>query len=214
MKLNNWLHYLLLVGVFMFFTYAFVAYLQNDSVVRDSLSGQYSAEIINNYLESRKKWAWLGYALVPALILLRTTIIAFLMQMAVFFMNPGAEEEPRFSRYWSVTLFAEWAMLLLIALKFIWFAFVQTEYTLEDLQAFNPLSLSNVFDVSKLDYWIAYPLNLISFWELLYWVFLVAGIRELFKTSYWKSFLIIIASYGIGLVIWVIFVMYLILNAT
>lgn len=214
MKFNNWLHYLLLAGVFMFFTYAFSSYLQNDNVIRDSLSGQYSGEIINKYLESRKKWAWLGYAFVPVLILLRTTLIAFLMQMAVFFMNPETEEEPKFSQFWSVTLFAEWAMLLLIAFKFIWFAFVQTEYNLEDLQAFNPLSLANIVDLSKMDAWLAYPLYLVSFWELLYWIFLVAGIRELFKTSFWKSFQIVLCSYGVGLVIWIIFVMYLILNAS
>ena len=88
------------------------------------------------------------------------------------------------------------------------------DYNLEDLQAFNPLSLGNLVNLSEIDAWIAYPLNLISFWELLYWVFLVAGVRELFKVSYWKSFLIVLCSYGIGLVIWVIFVMYLILNAT
>lgn len=127
------------------------------------MSGQYSGEIINKYLEGRKKWAWLGYALVPLLILLRTSIIAFLMQMAVFFMNPEADEEPKFSQYWSVTLFAEWAMLLLIALKFIWFAFVQTDYNLEDLQTFNPLSLGNFIELSKFDDWLVYPLNLISF---------------------------------------------------
>lgn len=214
MKFNNWLHYLLLAGVFMFFTYAFSAYLQNDNVIRESLSGQYSGEIINNYLESRKKWTWLSYALVPVLILLRTTLVAFLMQMAVFFMNPASEEEPKFSRYWAITLFAEWAMLLLVALKFIWFAFIQTDYNLEDLQAFNPLSLGNLVNLSEMDRWIAYPLNLVSFWELLYWIFLIVGVRELFKVSYWKSFLIVLCSYGIGLVIWVIFVMYLILNAT
>lgn len=214
MKSNNWLHYLLLAGVFIFFTYAFSAYLQNDNIIRDSLSGQYSGEIINNYLESRKKWAWLGYTLVPLLILLRTSIIAFLMQMAVFFMDPESEKEPKYSQYWSITLFAEWAMLLLIVLKFIWFAFIQTDYNLEDLQAFTPLSLSNVLDLSKLDMWLTYPLNLISIWELLYWIFLTVGVRELFKISYWKSFLIVLFSYGIGLVIWVIFIMYLILNAT
>ncbi|MFV0305577.1 MAG: hypothetical protein ACK5IC_08885 [Moheibacter sp.] len=214
MKINNWLHYVMLVGIFMFFTYAFVVYLQNDSVVRASLSGQYSNKIINNYLESRKKWAWMGYAFVPVLILIRTLVIAFLMQMAIFFMNPEQEDEPKFSQYWSITLFAEWAMLILVALKFIWFAFFQTDYDLTDLQTFNPLSLNDVIDISELDYWVAYPLNLISFWELLYWIFLVVGIKEFFKFSYWKSFLIVLSSYGIGLIIWVVFVMYLILNAT
>lgn len=211
MKPNNWLHYLLLVLVFLFFSYFIANALETDELIRSSLSGQYSNEIISNYLESRKKWAWLGYLVIPLLILLRTTLIAFLMQMAVFFMD--TEDETSYGKFWSVTLAAEWVTVFLVAFRFFYFTVIDTEYTLEELQSYIPGALSNVFDVSHFESWMAYPFNLVSIWELLYWLVLVFGIQEIMKTSFFKSFGIVLASYGVGLLIWVGFVMYMLLTS-
>ncbi|MXV37705.1 hypothetical protein GO491_03275 [Flavobacteriaceae bacterium Ap0902] len=184
--------------------------LQNDGLIRSSLSGKYSDEVIANYLDSRKKWSWLGYLIVPLLILLRTGLIAFLMQMAVFFINH--EDKTPFNKFWGVALSAEWVTILLIAFRFVYFTVIDTDYTLEELQNYIPGALTNVYDVSHLDNWLAYPFNLLNIWELLYWVFLVSGIQEILKTSTVKSFGIVLASYGVGLLIWIGFVMYMLLT--
>lgn len=211
MKLNNWLHYLLLVFIFLFFSYIFSNALQTDEFIRSSLSGQYSNEIISNYLESRKNWAWLSYVFVPLLILLRTSIIAFLMQMAVFFIDP--EDETSFAKFWSVTLSAEWITVLLIGFRFFYFTVIDTQYTLEELQTYTPGTLADIYDTSSLENWLAYPLGLLSIWELLYWLILVFGIHEILKTHFFKSWAVVLASYGLGLLIWVGFVMYLLITS-
>lgn len=211
MKLNNWLHYLLLVFIFLFFSYIFSNALQTDEFIRSSLSGQYSNEIISNYLESRKNWAWLSYVFVPLLILLRTSIIAFLMQMAVFFIDP--EDETSFAKFWSVTLSAEWITVLLIGFRFFYFTVIDTQYTLEELQTYTPGTLADIYDTSSLENWSAYPLGLLSIWELLYWLVLVFGIHEILKTDFFKSWAVVLASYGLGLLIWVGFVMYLLITS-
>lgn len=211
MKLNNWLHYLLLVLVFLFFSYFFAKALETEEFIRSSLSGQFSNEIISKYLENREKWSWLGYAFVPLLILLRTTLIAFLMQMAVFFIN--TEDETSFGKFWSVTLLAEWVTVMLIGFRFFYFTVINTNYTFEKLQSYMPGALSNVYDISDLDDWLAYPFNLINVWELFYWIILIFGIQEIMKTNFLKSFGIVLASYGVGLLIWVGFVMYMLLTS-
>jgi len=157
MKPYNLLHYMLLVGIFMLFTYLFNNYLQTDKVIVASLSGKYSNQIISNYLQQRSQWAWLAYCIVPLLILLRTTIIAFFMQMVVYFqhLNDDDEKLPSFGKYWSVVLFAEWLAIFMVMAKFLWFAYFQTNYSLEDLQNFNPLSLTNILDTKTMQVWLA-----------------------------------------------------------
>ena len=210
MKLKNWQHYLLLVIIFLFFSYFITNALQSDAFIRSSLSGQYSNEMITNYLESRERWAWLGYLAIPLLILLRTSLIAFLMQMAVFFIDN--EDDTAYGKFWSVTLSAEWVTIILVAFRFVYFSAIKTDYTFDEIQSYVPGALTNVYDVSQLDTWMAYPFNLVSIWELLYWLVLIFGIKEIMKTSFIKSLGIVLASYGVGLLIWVGFVMYMLLT--
>lgn len=211
MRYNN-LIYFIVINFFLFgFSFILTNTLQTNEFIRSSLSGQYSNEIISKYLENREKWSWLGYAFVPLLVLLRTTLIAFLMQMAVFFIN--TEDETSFGKFWSVTLLAEWVTVMLIGFRFFYFTVINTNYTFEKLQSYMPGALSNVYDVSDLDDWLAYPFNLINVWELLYWIILIFGIQEIMKTNFLKSFGIVLASYGVGLLIWVGFVMYMLLTS-
>lgn len=208
-RCNNWICYFLLVVVFILLITISNA-LQTEEFIRSSLSGQYSNKVISNYLESREKWAWLGYTLIPLLILLRTSIIAFLMQMAVFFID--TENETPFRKFWSVTLSAEWITVLLIAFRFVYFSAINTNYTFEELQGYTPLTIADIYDTSRLESWLAYPFNILSIWELLYWAVLIFGIHDIMKTNFFKSFGIVLASYGVGLLIWVGFVMYMLLT--
>lgn len=211
MKLNNWLHYGLLVMVCVFFSFFILHTLQTEEFIRSSLSGQYSSEVISSYLESREKWAWLGYVFIPLLILIRTTLIAFLMQMAVFFIDP--EDNTAFGKFWSITLSAEWVTVLLVGVRFFYFTAINPQYSLEELQGYIPLTIADLYDTHSLEAWLAYPLNLVSFWELLYWAVLIFGIHDLLKTSFFKSLGIVLSSYGVGLLIWTGFVMYMLLTS-
>jgi hypothetical protein len=47
---------------------------------------------------------------------------------------------------WGFVIIAEFVFLLVPIFKIIWFYFFQTNYTLEDIQYFYPLSALNIVD--------------------------------------------------------------------
>ena len=86
---------------------------------------------------------------------------------------------------------------------------MQTDYDLNDLQAFYPLSLLNLFETQELDKWLIYPLQLVNLFELVYWLVLAYGVSQVIEMPMQRAFGIVAASYGSGLLVWVVFIMFL-----
>jgi hypothetical protein len=95
--------------------------------------------------------------------------------------------------------------------KIFWFSF-QRDYTLEDLQYFMPGSLLNLFNPKEIEPWLVYPLQSINVLEVAFWFALAYELKEFFNEDFGKAFGTVMASYGSGLVIWIVFVVFLTLN--
>ena len=85
-------------------------------------------------------------------------------------------------------------------------------YTLEDLQYFYPFSTLNIIGYEGLEPWFIYPLQVLNLFELVYWLLLGYGLSKSLKTSMDAAMGIVVSSYGVGLLIWVVAVMFLTLN--
>lgn len=165
-------------------------------------------------MESQKKWWWVTYAVTPVLLGIKVLLVAFCHNFLKLFELPKIDEV-KFSDFLFIVLIAEFVFIIAGFYKFVNFAFLETDYTLQDLQTYFPLSLLNFQkDISK-EKWLAYPLQLVNVFELFYWGILIWGVRELLeeKISYMKSLGLLTITYGIGLVFWVMVVCFLILNA-
>ncbi len=110
-------------------------------------------------------------------------------------------------------MLAEIPFLVVPVIKLFWFLFIQTHYTLNDLQYFFPLSALQLFDVKSLPKWQIYPLQLFNVFELIYWVLLAYWLKKLLNLSLNKSMEVVASSYGTGLLLWVVFITFLSLNA-
>lgn len=90
----------------------------------------------------------------------------------------------------------------------------QTNYTLEDLQYFYPLSALNIVGYKGLESWFIYPLQVLNLFELAYWLLLAYFIGKLAFTEKDKGkpmdlgFKIVASSYGSALLLWVVVVMF------
>ena len=102
--------------------------------------------------------------------------------------------------------------LLIIIVKTTWFYFFQTDFTLEDLQYFYPLSALNIIGYQGLEPWYIYPFQVINLFEVAYWFILSYLIGKELNETTEKGLSIVASSYGVGLLIWVVGVMFLTLN--
>jgi len=210
-KNNNYFLLFFFVLLTILFTYEFNTFIQTDDLFAQNLSEKYTQKIIANYLNLRHQWAWAIYIFIPVALYLSTTLIALIILLVIelYYLNES-KPKVKFKDTWRIVLMAQWSTLISIFCKIVWFGFVHTHYSLEDLQSFSPLSLINLFDRKTLDIWFVYPIQLVNIFELAYWIILVIGIKQLLKRSWLKSIEMIFLSYGLTL--WVVVIMFVSLN--
>tara|TARA_B110000090_G_scaffold123725_1_gene137018 strand:+ start:882 stop:1520 length:639 start_codon:yes stop_codon:yes gene_type:complete len=210
MKINNYLLFFLLL-VFSFIIGFFANYLlDTEELLVNFYSEQLAKQQLEQLLESQQKWAWLGYAILPLLILIRTSLVSFCLSIGLFLYD--IENKIQFKQFFRIALIGEFVLVFVGVFKLVYFYFIKTEVTLQELQQFYPLSYINFLDVENLEPWLVYPLQTVNLFEITYFFVLVYGMHKLLKNNYWKSFEITAASYGTGLAIWLGLVMFLTLN--
>ncbi|PZU81540.1 MAG: hypothetical protein DI529_15360 [Chryseobacterium sp.] len=212
--MKNFLIFSTVILCYLFLTFLDKTYISTSSKIFDFLSRDYPNDVVQSYMESQKKWWWVSYAVTPILIGAKVLLVAFCLNFIKLLDLEGLEKV-RFSDFVFLALIAEIVFLLAGFYKFVNFHWIDTDYTLETLQTYYPISLANIREHVSTEKWLAYPLQLVNLFELFYWGILAWGIYELSdqKVKPLKSFGLVAMTYGVGLLFWAGVVSFLILNA-
>ncbi|RZS99148.1 hypothetical protein [Aquimarina brevivitae] len=178
-----------------------------NTLVFNSLSDKLTQEQVVEIMDSSQKWQWLGYVLLPLILLLKIAVITAVLYMGIFFF----EKKITYKRLFTIVTKAEFVFVLFGLVKLLWFVF-QDGYTLEDVQSFYPLSALNVIGYQELQPWFVYPFQTLNLFELAYWIILAWLLSKEIQSTTDKALKIVASSYGSALLIWVVAVMFFTLN--
>lgn len=204
---NYVLFFILLTSTFL------LSYLSNytlnlDELNYNSLAEKLTTTQLKTVLNLQEKWEWVGYVAIAIFLLLKTSIIAAILDIGCFFFS----KEIKYKKLFNIVVKAEFLFLFVIIFKTLWFYIFQQDYTLEDLQYFYPLSALNIIGYQGLETWFIYPFQVLNLFEVAYWFILAYLIGKEINETTDKGLSIVISSYGVGLLIWVVGVMFLTLN--
>ena len=205
---------LLILATFLV-TFLFDKLLSLESLLFNHLNALMNTRKVIEYINLSKKWQLLSYLLIPIVLLIKTTILASILYVGAFFYSKA---KVTFKQLFDAVIKAEFVFLGVGVAKIIWFYFFQTNYTLEDLQYFYPLSALNIIGYQGLDAWFIYPLQVLNLFELAYWLLLAYFIGKLSLTEKDKGkpmdlgLKIVASSYGSALLLWVVVIMFFTLN--
>lgn len=188
--------------------YFLLSFFNVDKIIYSSLINNYNEVQIKEYLDLKEKWNYFSYLLVPLLIIIKTSIIATTLYIGIFFSNNVIE----FNKFWNIVLKAEFIFLLVPVFKIIWFYFFQTNYNLEDIQNFYPLSALNIVGYKDLETWFIYPFQTLNLFELAYIIYLGYQVGKLTNTNTDHGLKIVAYSYVPALLLWVVTIMFFTLN--
>ena len=210
----NFLIFISLIFINLLLFYLESNFIRTDSKVFDFLAKDYPSSVVQNYMESQKKWWWVSYAVTPVLIGIKVLLVAFCLNFVKIISEKL--ENVKFRDILTVVLIAEFVFIIAGFYKFFNFYLIETDYTLETLQTYYPLSLINYKEAISTEKWLAYPLQLLNVFEIMYWGVLAWGIWQLVdkKISYQRSLGYVALTYGIGLLFWVGVVCFLILSVS
>lgn len=214
MNKNNLLLSLTIIFFYLILTFVDKTFIVSESKIFDYLANKYPSSVVQNYMESQKKWWWVSYVTTPVLIGIKVLLVAFCLNFVKIISEKL--EDVKFRDILTVVLIAEFVFVIAGFYKFFNFYLIDTDYTLETLQTYYPLSLINFKEAISTEKWLAYPLQLANVFELMYWGVLAWGIWQLAdkKISYQRSLGYVALTYGIGLLFWVGVVCFLILSVS
>ncbi len=196
------------IEIFVLFT--FQSIILNDDTYFSLLEERLTYEKIEKMINDSKQTQWVGYVLIPFIYFIKVSLMAIILYVGVFFRNIKVSLKDLMF----VSLLSEFVFLLSTSIKTLWFLFIQTDYTLQNIQYFYPLSALNLLDYEQVDLFLVYPLQTLNLFELLYWFVLAYGISKLIKTNLEGGMKIVLSSYVPALFLWVVFVTFLTINMT
>ena len=191
--------------IIIFLTYISKEFLVSEEMYYTTLGEQLSYDSIEKMLALQEKWQWVGYIVIPLIYLLKFSLIAMCLSIGAVLGN----QKVSFKKLFHIVMIAEAIFLLPAIIKIVWFMFIQTDYGLEDLQFFYPLSLLSIFDAGTVAQWWLYPLQLLNVFEVIYWFALAYGLHQVLKKSVNDMLGFVLSTYGVGLLLWLVMVTFL-----
>lgn len=204
-----WKPLLFLIGIVVLNIIAINYLFISDSIYYQSFGDKLATDRIAKMVEQSQKLQWLGFLFIPIVVIVRVGFTATCLYTGLFVANLKV----RFRDLFKVALLADFVFVLAGITKLVILIFFKEVNTLEDLQ-FQPLSLMQLFDKGSIDALLVYPLSLMSIFEALYWLALAWLLTGVVEKPLGSSLKTVASSYGTGLALWVLFVMFLTVNLT
>jgi hypothetical protein len=201
-----WVFLLLCVG------YGAITFVQNNYIItRDvyynTLGEQLTLERIDEILDNQSKWRWLAYVFTPIIIVIQTGMIAVCINCGTFMMD----YKVKFNTIFKVVLKSSVVFLIWKLLMTFIFLFMDIK-VFDDLVKADKFSVAGFVAKDALPTWLMYPLSILNVFEVAFWLLLAWGISRLIAKPFSKSLSFIALTYGVGLLLWMLFIVFLSLN--
>jgi len=204
-KLNNWYLLLSLIATTSLLAYAFSHLLLTRDIYYNSFQDHLDNTRIDELFDFRTKYEWISYIFIPVWLLFKNFLISLCLQVSLLLDN----NKLKFSDTFRIALTAEFIFLLPQVVRFCWFLFFKTDYTITDVQQFYPLSALNLFKVENLSSFLIYPFQTFNLFEVLYWLILAGGIKQALDKDLDYGIKVVFSGYIPALVLWIIFIMFI-----
>jgi hypothetical protein len=208
-SLNTWVVFGFLCVFSIILSFAMRELVVTFDVYYDAFGEQLTWERAEEKYQKRKEWAWLGYVFVPVIFAIKFMLITSCLYAGVFMESISL----KFRQLFSVVVVAELLFLLPTLIKVSWFVFVADNYTLQDVIYFSPWALSGFVSITKdTDKLLAYLLQVTNLFEVFYMLLLAFGLQYITQKTYFNALILTLKSYGLGLLLWITFVSFLIVS--
>lgn len=202
-KVHNLQVFSLLLIIYLLFAYISTVYLITDEIYYNSFSSNLPIEDINKILSFQDKYSWIAYPLQLFTLALKVYFVSVCIYTGLLF----GQQKIRFSRILKVVLLSEMIFIFYSMARLV-VLLSKNFSTLEQIQNFWPLSLFSLFSNDSIPQWLLYPLYTINIAEISYWLVLALGLTYLLKTNFLQSLKTVLTSYGAGLFLWMVFLVF------
>ena len=195
-------------------SYSIISIVTNNFIVTDdifvkSYSDKVSSSSIEDLLEMRSSFSWVGYAIIPITSFLKIIFVCICLSVGFILADL---ENFEFKPIINSTLKAEFVFVIYQSVYTINMGINVESLTLENSQYFFPFSVLSFFQNSELVFIEQYILKTLNLFEIFYIILIAYLISKDLKISFLKSIKVSSLSYTIGLFFWIIFLSFITLQ--
>ena len=176
----------------------------SESVYFNTYSDRLDPGRISELINIRGKLEWIGYVLIPLLLLVKLFLITLSIEIGVILK----EYKLSIKQIFHVVLIAESVFIIAQVVRNITL-FLLDFNTLDDIYNFYPLSILNLVNATSVNIWLIYPLKLANLFTIIYFFVLAHGLSFILKKKPVRMLSFSISTYGLCLLIWVMLIMFL-----
>jgi len=181
------------------------SFVYTDGLYFTTLNERLTQEKILAIIDFNKKSNIVSYFVLPVYLYLKFMIISGIIYIGGEFLD----KKVSFSNCYRTVLISEIIPLFVAFIKAFYFLF-HVPQNLFEIQQFYPLSIGFFFKFDQqTPAYLVYLAQQVNFFEILYWLILSLGISFLNKISLMQSLKIIISSYVLSLIIWILFIVFI-----
>lgn len=201
-------------GMYAFSCIAYMAvlyiqqqYVLTEQVYYNTLGEQLTIERIDAFLQTQQRWAWLGYVIIPLTVGLQALLISICLGTGAILLDYRV----RFGALFGMVVKAL-AVFAVGRVLFMLVALFTEVRNLDDLLRADVFSLLGWIGKDGIPDWLLYPLSVVNVFEVLFWLLLAGGMGYLLQRRWTNLIGFVAATYGIGLLLWMLFIVFLQLN--
>jgi hypothetical protein len=207
LQFNKQYYFCLLCVCSLLFAFLGEHFLFTESILYSSLNEQFTNEQISILLNFRNKWVGISYLLIPVFIIIRVLYISFCLFLGDLFQ----ETRWGYKLMFNIALKAD-IVFILSAVSIFYYYLIFGDYkTVHELNI-HPFSLLAFTGQESIPDWLVFAYNSINIFELIYLIFLTLLIHTSAQTSYIKTLIFSLLTYGVGNYLYVIAITFLYIN--
>ena len=203
---SAWWYFVLLCVGSLLAMYVQSELILTDEVYYNTLGEQLTIERIKEVLDAQRKYVWIGYVLVPLMIVIQAFLITLCLNVGVILLD------------WKITFRKMYGMVIKSSIIFLLYKLVIIFVLLmvdldkvEDMMKADKFSLLSLMGQNSVPKWMYYPFQTVNVFEIIFIVLLGYGISYL-KDEKKPEIGFVLSTYGVGLLFWVLFVVFIMIN--
>lgn len=169
------------------------------------LGEQMAIDRIDALLNFQAKWKWVNYVVIPFMLLLQSATIAACMFTGAILLDWKIP----YRAFFGLVIRAMAVVTMGKILQTIILLFMNIQ-SMDDFYRADWFSLLGWVGKANLPELAMAPASFLNVFEVLFWLLLAAGVRQLSEKA--KGLGFVVGTYGVGLVLWCLFLMYLQVN--
>lgn len=181
--------------------------LLSETLYFNSLGEQMAHDRIEALLQRQERMQWIAYSLVPIALLLQIFVITLCLNVGAILY----EYQLGFSKLFGMVTRAMVLLSVVSTIQVIPLLLVPIEH-LDDLASLDWFSVAAIFQDMELPFWLLVPLKMLNIFFLVTVLILAGGMHWLTGRPYGKMLGFVAGTYGVGMLLLVLLLVFLQLN--